>query len=225
MRIIVGIDNSAGSRAALRYAMREAASHGSELIVVHAWEPAFDTVYPTDATRTMRAAAQRDATQLVETMVAQARAQVPRPVERFIARAVQGEAAGVLTGMARETDLVIVGSNRRGIVRRLLLGSVSSRVVQESDAPVVVVPAPQRHRPERRPHARAIAGRRPLRSASATDVVPPSAHHPPRTPRGDRGLLRAQKGRHPNELISHARVAGHDGAPTESRSSARLQHG
>lgn len=78
----------------------------------------------------MRAAALRDAWQLVESMVAQARAQVRRLVERIIARPMQGEAADVLIGMVHENDLVVVGSSRRGFVRRLLLGSVSSRVVQ-----------------------------------------------------------------------------------------------
>lgn len=154
MRIIVGIDDSPGSRAALRYAMREAASHSAELVVVHAWEPPFETVYPTEATHTMRAAALRDTWQLIESMVAQAQAEVRRPVERIIARPMQGEAADVLTGMARENDLVVVGSNRRGLVRRLLLGSVSSRVVQESDAPVIVVPTAQRRQTKHTTHRR-----------------------------------------------------------------------
>lgn len=163
MRVIVGIDNSAASRAALRYAMREATSRSAELVVVHAWEPPFETVYPTQATQAMRAAALRDARQLVDTMVAQARAQIRRPVQRITARPVQGSAPSVLTGMARETDLVVVGSNRRGIVQRLLLGSVSSRVVQESAAPVIVVPAPEPRRTKRTTYHRATV--RPGQSA------------------------------------------------------------
>jgi nucleotide-binding universal stress UspA family protein len=38
-RYVVGVDGSEGSRAALRWAAVEAARHGAELEVVHAWQP------------------------------------------------------------------------------------------------------------------------------------------------------------------------------------------
>jgi Universal stress protein family len=38
-RYVVGVDGSEGSRAALRWAAAEAARHGAELEVVHAWQP------------------------------------------------------------------------------------------------------------------------------------------------------------------------------------------
>src|SRR3712207_5803476 len=109
MRIIVGIDDTAGSRAALRYALRESAARSAQLVVVHAWQPPFEAVYPYGATQAIRAAAVRDAARLVDTMVADARDQVRRPVERVVARPVQGDAADVLTTMARDTDLLVVG--------------------------------------------------------------------------------------------------------------------
>ncbi len=36
--IVVGVDGSAGSRRALTWAAAEAASHGSDLVVVNVWE-------------------------------------------------------------------------------------------------------------------------------------------------------------------------------------------
>lgn len=146
MRIIVGVDESPGSAAALEHALREAAAHSAEVVVVHAWEPPFEAAHPYPGAGDVRAAAQDDARQRVEGMVTRARRHVGRPVRRLVTRPVQGEAAQVLTGMAREHDLIVVGSNRAGPLRRLLLGSVFTRVVRESDVPVMVVPAPKRRR-------------------------------------------------------------------------------
>jgi nucleotide-binding universal stress UspA family protein len=41
-------------------------------------------------------------------------------------------------------DLLILTSHGRGGVRRWLLGSVAEKLVREADAPVLLVPAPER---------------------------------------------------------------------------------
>lgn len=40
-------------------------------------------------------------------------------------------------------DLIVVGSQRRGILHRLLVGSVSAAIVRAARCPVLVVPSPQ----------------------------------------------------------------------------------
>ncbi|MBX5442034.1 MAG: universal stress protein [Solirubrobacteraceae bacterium] len=51
-----------------------------------------------------------------------------------------GDAAEQLLDVAAEADLLVLGSRGYGPVRRVLLGSVSGRVVRDAPCPVIVVP-------------------------------------------------------------------------------------
>jgi nucleotide-binding universal stress UspA family protein len=141
MRVVVGVDRSEGSRAAVRHAAREAVAHAAELVLVHAWEPPFEHVHGTQTLEVLRVSALHQATELVDDVLAEARAEHGRHVQRMTGRPVRGEASAVLLGAVRPGDLLVVGANRGDVVRRLLLGSVSSRVVRSARCPVVVVPA------------------------------------------------------------------------------------
>ena len=166
MRVVVGVDRSEGSRAALRHAAMEAAAHGAELVVVHAWEPAFEHVHGTQTTTVLRDCALHSAAVLLDDVLSQARAERGWAVHRVTARPVQGEAAAVLLAAVREGDLLVVGKHRGELVRRLLLGSVSSRVLRAARCPVVVVPAPRRRARRRLQHLPAGRPRQPALSAS-----------------------------------------------------------
>jgi nucleotide-binding universal stress UspA family protein len=143
-RVVVGVDRSEGSRAALRHAAREAAAHDAELVVVHAWEPPFEHVHGTQTAEVLRVAALQQATETLDDVLAQARADGSWAVGQVTARPVRGEASAVLLAAVRPGDLLVVGANRGELVRRVLLGSVSSRVVRSARCPVVVVPAVRR---------------------------------------------------------------------------------
>ncbi len=60
--------------------------------------------------------------------------------------AVAGSPAEVLVEIARDADLLVVGSRGRGAFAGLLLGSTSQRCAERSSCPVVVVPASRSHR-------------------------------------------------------------------------------
>jgi nucleotide-binding universal stress UspA family protein len=137
--IVVGVDGSAGSVEALRWALSEARSTGAEVRVVVAWDmpatygyaPTYDDV---DWAATARKA--------VDHAVNEATDGTP-PTDLSV-QVVQGHAANVLVDASREADLLVVGSRGHGTAVGMLLGSVGHHCVQHARCPVVVV----RRRPQ-----------------------------------------------------------------------------
>jgi nucleotide-binding universal stress UspA family protein len=135
--VVVGIDGSPGSVAALEYAIGEARLRDADLKAVTAWSiPTL--AYEADWTgaelepQTFEAAA--------NSTLAAALAGVDTTgvdVERIVR---QGQPADVLVLVAGEDDLLVVGSRGLGGFRGLLLGSVSQQCAQHAKCPVTVVP-------------------------------------------------------------------------------------
>jgi nucleotide-binding universal stress UspA family protein len=65
---------------------------------------------------------------------------VARP-DYVTVRAVSGYPANELIGESRDADLVVVGSRGAGGFANLMMGSISSQVVEHAHCPVVVVPS------------------------------------------------------------------------------------
>jgi len=144
-RIVVGVDDSPGARAALTWALEEARLRGARLEVVHAWTlpwaEGFNREVAADATwyRESSMALLESIIEEAEATVAAAGgppvAPVPTPVQ------CEGPAFGLLA-QAEGADLLVVGSRGRGGFAGLLLGSVSTQCVHHAHCPVTVVPAP-----------------------------------------------------------------------------------
>jgi nucleotide-binding universal stress UspA family protein len=139
-RIVVGLDGSPGSLAALSWAGREARLRGATLEVLVAWTyPMPVLLFPVapdpPPVKTLRKEAQEMAEHALE-KVADDVAGVS--IER---RVVEGAPAEVLLGRLVEADLLVVGSRGLGGFRGLLLGSVSQQCVLHATRPVVVVPS------------------------------------------------------------------------------------
>lgn len=146
--IVVGVDGSAGSQAALRWAVGDLARRGGgRLHVVHAWEypiaamapsPVGTVVPPTDE---MRAAAEEALDSILRDAGLGEGADLPEGVE-VVPIVREGPPAGVLLDLSREVDadLVVVGARGRGGFVGLLLGSVATQVVNHARVPTVVVP-------------------------------------------------------------------------------------
>ncbi len=134
-RVVVGIDGSLGSHAAIRWAIDNAKS-GDRIMLRHVWtaSPSSLVIDRTDSTE--RSAA--------ETFAARELARAGFLVQgtdiSLSAEAVEGDAAQCL-GECR-CDLLVLGGCGHGRLSNLLLGSVSTHVVRHCRVPVVIVPCP-----------------------------------------------------------------------------------
>lgn len=139
--VVVGVDDSDGSRAALAFATDEARRRNAPLRLLHAlsW-PLGGTaalVSPDAQLRTpLEAGAQallrRAADEAVDVLGS----------DRVSWLVADGDPVGVLQTASSEAQLLVVGSRGVGGVAGLLLGSTANGVVMHAACPVVVLPAP-----------------------------------------------------------------------------------
>ncbi|MFT2815934.1 universal stress protein [Leifsonia sp. A12D58] len=138
MRIIVGIDESDGSVLALQHAIGLAQKFGSTVEAVSVWR--FPVSYtPLPATWSPDEDAKLALKHISDTVFG---ADWP---SWYTATVRQGSPADVLIALGSSADLLIVGSRGLGGFTGLLLGSVSSQVVEHATCPVLVVRSPGEH--------------------------------------------------------------------------------
>jgi nucleotide-binding universal stress UspA family protein len=138
--IVVGVDQSAGAKAALQFAVEEALLRRATLRVVHAWQ--FGYIGTTGLEGWLPAAGgsiedlRRGAEAALDETLRDAVSDNGLTIER---RVEQGAAAEVLVGESQGADLLVVGSRGHGGFAQLLLGSVSQQCAQHAFCPVVIV--------------------------------------------------------------------------------------
>jgi nucleotide-binding universal stress UspA family protein len=139
-KVVVGLDGSEGSRAALQWAVAEADQWGVPLVVVWAWEFS-PLIVATDAPLKLEELGAAVQEQLQDVLTEELGAERASTVEK---RAVEDAPVRALIETAEEGDLLVVGSRGYGGIKGALLGSVSQQVVHYASCPVTVVrPSPQ----------------------------------------------------------------------------------
>ncbi|QWF21006.1 universal stress protein [Nocardioides sp. LMS-CY] len=137
--IVVGVDGSEFGTSALRYALGEAALRRTTVRAVAAYD-FLSQVYRIDAELTERIRKEAEA-QAAETITRAAEeARWADPASVGVAEVVvEGPPAEAILAHAGDAQLVVVGTHGKGIVRRVLMGSVSRQVLHDADRPVAVV--------------------------------------------------------------------------------------
>lgn len=137
--IVVGVDDSDGIRAALRWAADDAESRGVPVRAVSAYRGSAD--------------AEHRASQLVADAVEHLKADHPGVVAE--GAAVEGDAADVLLDESKQAVRVVLGGHQRKRPSASAVGSVGSAVAAHSESPVIVMCGPAGMREE---HASVVVG-------------------------------------------------------------------
>ena len=134
-RILVGIDGSPSSKAALRWAIRQAKLTGASVDAVTAWHiPAGYGIAPGPVDVF-------DFDSNAKGVLAEALAEVSTLAPEVTVRpqVTEGHAAEVLLRASHGADLLVVGSRGHGGFASALLGSVSQYCVVHAHCPVLVM--------------------------------------------------------------------------------------
>jgi nucleotide-binding universal stress UspA family protein len=133
--IVVGVDGSDESLAALRFAAEEARLRRVPLRAVIAWTLPVTGEIPGGLIAGLRAEFEEEAAKALDAVLGQIDGG-GLTTERLVA---EGPAARVLVEAAEGADMLVVGSRGRGGFTGLLLGSVSLQCAHHATCPVVIV--------------------------------------------------------------------------------------
>lgn len=129
--VLVGVDGSAASDHATGIAFEEAAQRGVSLIAMHSWEPEGPYLAVSGDRDRREEGAKALSAQL-------AGWQEKFPDIQVEPRLVDGSPANCLLEASEQAQLTVVGSHGKGGFAGMLLGSVSSAVVEAARMPVIV---------------------------------------------------------------------------------------
>jgi nucleotide-binding universal stress UspA family protein len=135
--VVVGVDGTKLSEAALEFAFAEAQERDTELVAVHAWMDFLEDAFPaTVAAFEVPTLAREAKDTLTERLAGW---QKNYPDVQVTREVVRGRPTQALLRFADEAQLVVVGSRGRGGFRGLLLGSTSQHLLRHAPCPVAVV--------------------------------------------------------------------------------------
>jgi nucleotide-binding universal stress UspA family protein len=155
-RLVVAVDGSAGSKAALSFALGDAARRGVPVEAVIAYRmPELRGDYtPIGAAEEehLRDTLRSQCADKVRAVVDEVARGWDGALPEVQIRAAVGSPAAVLVRESRGADLLVVGSRGHGGFHSMLLGSTSIQCAMHATCPVTVVHSPEAHRHRLRLH-------------------------------------------------------------------------
>ena len=141
-KILCPVDFSLGSQQAMRLAVRLATGSDAELVLVHAWHmPVLpypdEPVFPPETIQAMVDEEQRGLATAAEEA---SKLGAKRLTTRFLTGVPWAEIIELLRGDAA-FDLVVMGTHGRTGLDRVVMGSVTEKIVRHAPCPVLAVPA------------------------------------------------------------------------------------
>lgn len=134
--VLVGVDGTGNSEAALAFAFEEASRRRVDLVAVHAWNDSSDMIVPwLDWT----AMAPSEEAVLAESLAGWQEQYPDVQVRRVV---VQDRPVRNLAERSGDAQLLVVGSHGRGGFAGMLLGSTSQALLHSATCPVTVVRGP-----------------------------------------------------------------------------------
>ncbi len=139
--VVVGIDESEVSDAAVAEAYRQASLHKAKLLAVHTWTPLdVDALHGYGIEPEEIERMSQEALEAVSERMAGYSADYPDVVvERVVIP--EEPAKAVLDAAGENAQMIVVGSRGRGGFKGLLLGSTSQKILHQAHCPVMVVRA------------------------------------------------------------------------------------
>ncbi len=140
--VVLGVDVTATSDAAIDFAFREAELRKVDLVAVHCWQDVLaDTTLPGHRLTIDAVAVEKQQSALMSERMSHCAA--AHPAVNLHQRVVSGRPTRTLLEHADAAQLVVVGSRGRGGLAGLLLGSTSQALIVHSPCPVAVVRPPK----------------------------------------------------------------------------------
>jgi nucleotide-binding universal stress UspA family protein len=137
--ITVGVDGSENSLRALEWAMKEAALRQAALSVLTV-HPVAASIWDNPIILPEDKISEERARKAAEEAVAKVASQLGDAQPSSVSvRAVSGFPAAELVNASQDSDLLVVGARGTGGFARLLIGSVTTRVVEHASCSVTVV--------------------------------------------------------------------------------------
>jgi nucleotide-binding universal stress UspA family protein len=134
-KVVVGVDGSPHSEAALRWALADAEKHRGEVIAVFVWQVPFSS-FPGLYDREALEKASK------EFLIEKVSAVAPKPEVPLLPLVAEGDPAEALIAASKGASLLVLGTRGRSRLGGLLLGSVSQVCAAAAECPVVLVKQP-----------------------------------------------------------------------------------
>ena len=135
--IVVAVDGSRPSRAALTWAVREARSSGRHVCAVRVFDPTFLYSPPAPVFESLAVARVAEQEALRETVAGTVGTPEDVQVREEL---LQGEVGPELIRRSQGAAMLVMGSHGRSRVGATFLGSVGAACVHRADCPVLIIP-------------------------------------------------------------------------------------